>query len=185
MKKLKLIVILIVFLLSASACQNYNYPNVSGDTATVSPETTIFESEADLEIARETENKENEQNEDEIKMINIKIGDNVFAAALEKNSSTDALLKLLKDGPITINMRDYGNMEKVGMFPQNLPTNDQHITTEPGDLILYQGNAFVIYYAPNTWSFTKLGKINDVTANELKRVLGDGNVDVVLSLISD
>jgi len=24
---------------------------------------------------------------------------------------------------------------------------------------LYQGNSFVIYYAPNTWSLTRLGKI--------------------------
>jgi hypothetical protein len=61
--------------------------------------------------------------------------------------------------------------------------NDERITTEPGDLILYQGNAFVIYYAPNTWSFTRLGKIDNVTREELINILGQGNVTVVLEII--
>jgi chitodextrinase len=73
-------------------------------------------------------------------------------------------------------------MEKVGGLGKTLPTNDERITTEPGDLILYQGNALVIYYAPNTWTFTRLGKITGVTGEELKTILGNGNVTVTLSL---
>lgn len=73
-------------------------------------------------------------------------------------------------------------MEKVGSLGQDLPTNDEQITTEAGDLILYQGNSFVIYYAPNSWNFTRLGKINDVTAEELQEILGEGDVTVTLSL---
>jgi hypothetical protein len=49
-------------------------------------------------------------------------------------------------------------------------------------LILYQGNAFVIYYAPNTYSFTRLGKIDNVTRDELIAALGSGNVTVTLEL---
>ena len=60
--------------------------------------------------------------------------------------------------------------------------NDEQITTEAGDLILYQGNSFVIYYAPNSWNFTRLGKINDVSEEELREILGDGDVTVTLSL---
>ena len=48
--------------------------------------------------------------------------------------------------------------------------------------ILYQGSALVIYYAPNSWNFTRLGKIDDVTAEELRESLGDSNVTVTLSL---
>lgn len=73
-------------------------------------------------------------------------------------------------------------MEKVGNLGTNLPTNNEQITTEAGDLILYQGSALVIYYAPNSWNFTRLGKIQNVTADELKEILGDGNVTVKLSL---
>ena len=112
--------------------------------------------------------------------MKIIIGNRELTATLVQNSSTQALIEWLKTGPITINMRDYGNMEKVGSFGRNLPTNDERITTEPGDLILYQGNAFVIYYAPNTWSFTRLGKVNNVTGQELLNILGAGNVTVIL-----
>ena len=117
--------------------------------------------------------------------MKITVGNRELTATLVANSSTEALKEWLKTGPVTINMRDYGNMEKVGGFGRSLPTNDERITTEPGDLILYQGNAFVIYYAPNTWSFTRLGKINGVTRQELLDVLGQGNVTVTLSLYQD
>ena len=112
--------------------------------------------------------------------MKITIGDKELIATLAHNTSTEALKELLKAGPITIQMHDYGNMEKVGGLGRNLPTNDERITTEPGDLILYQGNSFVIYYAPNTWTFTRLGKINNVTREELINILGKGNVTVIL-----
>ena len=114
--------------------------------------------------------------------MNITIGDNVLVATLVESSSVDALKKALSEGPITVHMRDYGSMEKVGPLGMDLPRNDEQITTEAGDIILYQGNAFVIYYAPNSWNFTRLGKINDVTAEELRETLGDGNVTITLSL---
>ena len=112
--------------------------------------------------------------------MKITIGNRELIATLAHNSSAEALKELLKTGPVTIQMRDYGNMEKVGGLGRNLPTNDERITTEPGDLILYQGNSFVIYYAPNTWTFTRLGKINNVTREELINVLGRGNITVIL-----
>lgn len=73
-------------------------------------------------------------------------------------------------------------MEKVGSIGTDLPRNDEQITASAGDLILYQGNSFVIYYAPNSWDFTKFGRIQNMTADELKELLGDGDVTVTLSL---
>jgi flavodoxin len=112
----------------------------------------------------------------------LHIGNEVLTATLSENTSTEALKELLASGNVTINMRDYGGFEKVGSLGTNLPTNDVRITSEPGDLILYQGNQLVIFYAPNSWSYTRLGKINDVTQNELINILGSGNVTVTLSL---
>lgn len=117
--------------------------------------------------------------------IKLKItidGQTELTATLVDNSSTAALIDLVKANPLTIAMHDYGNMEKVGSIGTTLPRNDEQITTEAGDLILYQGNAFVIYYAPNSWSFTRLGKIDNVTQDELKAILGDGDVTVTLEL---
>ncbi len=115
-------------------------------------------------------------------ILKLIIGNNTLTATLVENSTTNALKEMLADGPMTIDMKDYGSMEKVGAFPRSLPRNDRQINTEAGDLILYQGNSFVIYYAPNSWNFTRIGKINDVTGKDLKNILGDGNVSVTLSM---
>ena len=79
-------------------------------------------------------------------------------------------------------MSGYGNFEKVGPLGQSLPTNNQQITTEAGDIILYQGNQITIYYDRNSWNFTRLGKINDVTSQQLRDILGSGDVNVTFSL---
>ncbi len=115
-------------------------------------------------------------------LLYIKIGDVTLTATLSDNSSAAALMDLLRQGEVTIAMHDYGNFEKVGELPVALPTNDENISTGAGDLILYLGRRFVIYYDHNSWDFTRLGKINDVTQAELKAILGEGNVTVVLSM---
>lgn len=115
--------------------------------------------------------------------INIKVEESTtLTATLADNSSASALMKLLESGPVTINMRDYANMEKVGSLPESLPRNDTYFTTQPGDLVLYLGNQFVIYYDNNSYNFTCLGKINgNYTGPQLKSILGNGNVTVTLS----
>lgn len=135
-----------------------------------------------------TNNTSNEiQNSNDIQMeenmkLYIKINNKTLTATLEDNSSVDALLEKLKQGDIIIEMSDYANFEKVGPLGFSLPRNDKSITTTPGDIILYQGNQITIYYDTNTWSFTKLGKIENVTQKELKEILGNGDVTVTFSL---
>ncbi len=85
-------------------------------------------------------------------------------------------------GNITVEMEDYGNMEKAGPIGTSLPRNDRQTTTGPGDIILYQGKYLVIYYDTNSWNFTRLGKIDNVTQAVLKSALGEGGVRVTLSL---
>ena len=125
----------------------------------------------------ETQNKESE-----MQMIYAHIGENILEILPENNSSVKAFLEILKKSDITINMHDYGNFEKVGSLGNTLPTNDQRITTEIGDVILYQGNQITIYYDKNTWNFTRLGKVQGLSAEELKNILGNGDVEVKFSL---
>ncbi len=126
-------------------------------------------------------NSNNTDREENMKLY-IKVNNRTLTATLVDNSSTRALIEKLENNDITINMSDYGNMEKVGGFGFSLPTNNESINTEAGDLILYQGNSLVIYYDTNSWNFTRLGKIDNVNQRELKQILGNGNVDVTLSL---
>ncbi len=114
----------------------------------------------------------------------ILIGEHTLTVKMADNSSAEALLALLKEGDITVDAHDYGSFEKVGALGTKLPTNDEHITTQPGDVILYQGDQITVYYETNSWSFTRLGKVQGVTADQLKAILGNGNVTMVLSLKS-
>lgn len=117
--------------------------------------------------------------------INITVGRHTLTATLVDNSSTRALFDLLSTGPVEIHMSDYAGMEKVGNLPQSLPQNNGPMNTVPGDVILYQGRSFVIYYGTNSWSLTPLGKIDgNLSGSELKSILGNDNVDIVLSVQS-
>lgn len=133
-------------------------------------------------IDKEKINNDIENEEYSNMKIKLEINNYELTATLVDNSSTQALIEKLKESDITINMSDYGNMEKVGQLNFSLPRNDQNITTESGDLILYQGNNFVIYYDTNNWSLTKLGKIDNIDKQQLNNILGGGSVIVTLSL---
>lgn len=114
--------------------------------------------------------------------MKVTAGGTTFTAALADNSSVTALKELLKKGPLTIRMSDYASMEKVGPIGTHLPQNDEQITTGAGDIILYQGDSLVIYYDTNSWNFTRIGKIEGVTKEELLKALGTGDVTVTFSL---
>ena len=105
-----------------------------------------------------------------------------LAVNWEENSSVDALRELQKKGEITLDMSDYGGFEKGAPLPETLPENNEQMHTDAGDVILYQGKQFVIYYDTNSWSLTPLGKVTGMTKAELQALLGTGNVTAVLSL---
>ncbi len=161
MKRFFCILLSLAIFISVTACGNKD----KGEYLSAKPQTNKNQEEKEMEM-------------------NIQIGEHVLTAKLVQNSSTEALVEMLSEGPVTITMNDYANMEKVGSLPASLPRNDKQISTEAGDLILYQGNSFVIYYDTNAWSLTRLGKIENVTQQELKEILGSGSVTVVLSLLS-
>lgn len=109
-------------------------------------------------------------------------GSHKITATLTDNSSATAFYELLKKGPVTIKMSDYGNFEKVGSLGTTLPRNDSQITTSAGDIILYQGNQITIYYDTNSWNFTRLGKVDGVTQAELTKILGKDDVTAVFEI---
>ena len=117
--------------------------------------------------------------------LNIQIDNgtnkHTLTATLYDNSSSRALVELLQKGAVTIDMHDFSNFEKVGDLPVTLPRNDTPTNTDAGDLILYLGKRFVIYYDKNSWDFTPLGKVDGVTKAELKKILGKRNVTAVLT----
>lgn len=114
--------------------------------------------------------------------ILLSVGDRSLTASLVDNSAIHELLELLEKGAITIQMNDYGGFEKVGELPQSFTTSNSQITTEPGDIMLYQGNNMVIFYGTNSWSYTRLGKVDGATSDSLRQFLGSGNISLTISL---
>lgn len=92
-------------------------------------------------------------------IIKLSVNNNTFDVKLENNSAANELVKKLKEGNITIQASEYGGFEKVGSLGFSLPTNDERISTSPGDIVLYQANQISLFYDSHSWSYTKLGKI--------------------------
>ena len=127
--------------------------------------------------------KENRLNSQQQAMnIYITANGTTMRATLASNTSAQALFQRLEESDVTYTAQDYGNFEKVGDLGFSLPTNNEQITTKPGDLILYQGRKLCIYYDTNTWDFTRIGRIEGMAQQELKQALGTGGVTVTLSL---
>ena len=125
------------------------------------------------------DNTENEEELTEMKMT-VQVGESTFTATLEENAAVDALVEMMEHGSVTIQMSDYAGFEKVGALGSSLPTSNRQTTTQAGDIVLYQGNQIVLFYGSNSWSYTRLGKIDDLTG--WTEALGGGDVSVTFSL---
>ena len=115
-------------------------------------------------------------------LVKVKINDEIFDVKLENNSATQELVKELKKGNVTVTATEYGGFEKVGELGFSLPANDENVEANPGDIVLYQGDKVSLFYGTHSWSYTKLGKIDNVDSNKLKEVLGSGDVTLEFSL---
>lgn len=108
--------------------------------------------------------------------MNLEINGNRLEVELCPGPSAEALTRLLQNGPMTLPMKDFANIEKFGNLGTDLPGREEYMTVEPGDVILSEGHLLVIYYAPNSWNYTRLGRVLNVDEEQLKRTLGKGDV---------
>ena len=88
------------------------------------------------------------------------------------NASVKALNEIK---PIEINMNRYSNFEQVGSIGRSIISNDTNITTNPGDIVLYNSSNIVVFYGSNSWAYTKLGHIN-LSNEELKELLDKSSI---------
>lgn len=147
---------------------------------TEDPESQSSGSDSDKvqEVQAAEQNVKEEETMDR-KMI-VEVGGKHFTATLEDNKAADTLAEMMQEDPVTVQMSDYGGFEKVGDLGTELPTSNRQTTTRAGDIVLYQGNQIVIFYGSNSWSYTRLGRIDDLTGWET--ALGDGDATVTFAL---
>lgn len=121
----------------------------------------------------------NEREQIAMKM-NVQVGAYAFTATLEDNDAVRELLEMMQAGPVTINMSDYSGFEKVGPLDRSLTTSNSQTTTTAGDIVLYNGNNIVMFYGSNSWSYTRIGKIDDLT--DWAAALGSGDITATFTL---
>lgn len=120
----------------------------------------------------------------EITEMYITVNGNKLKVTLEQNSSVAALADILKQGDITFNADQNGGFEIYGNIGHTLPSNDTWISAQAGDVILYSKKYLCLFFGNNSYSYTRIGKINGYSASELRTLLGadQGSVQVTISL---
>ena len=153
--------------------------SVQADAQTGAGGTVESSVQADAESgSATTENREEEEHT--VMKMNVQIGDRTFAATLEDNDAVREFVDLMKDSPVTIAMRDYSGFEKVGPLGKRLSADDRQTTTAAGDIVLYNGDQIVLFYGSNSWSYTRIGRIDDLTG--WADALGSGDITAVFTL---
>ena len=112
--------------------------------------------------------------------MNVQVGTYTFTATLEDNDAGRELTEMMQAGPVTINMSDYSGFEKVGPLGKSLTTSNSQTVTTAGDIVLYNGNNIVMFYGSNSWSYTRIGKIDDLT--DWTAALGSGDITAIFTL---
>ena len=116
----------------------------------------------------------------------ITIDGKTQSVTLIDNTATKALTERLQQSPVNITLNSSGDFEIWGTLGFSLPTSDQQMTAQPGDVILYNGSNICLFYGSNSWSYTPLGRIDGLSVSELRSFLqaGKSNISVTLSLTS-
>ena len=178
---LSLMMLMLMLSIVLSACANSPDDNMSVNKENIVEENTIEEKVTDSEgvVGGETKVNDEIESNKEQNMV-MKIGDTSVDVTWEDNDSIKELNKLAESG-LSISMSMYGGFEQVGSIGQSITRNDVQMTTQSGDIVLYSGNQLVVFYGSNSWSYTKLGKIN-LSQKELEKLLGNGDVTITLVL---
>ena len=115
----------------------------------------------------------------------ITIDGQTQSVTLVDNDATRELVAALQDASITVTLND-NNFEIWGSLGRSLTTKNEQMTAQPGDIVLYNGSNICIFYDSNSWSYTRLGKIDGLSGSQLRTFLkaGQSNIAVTLSLTS-
>ena len=177
--RLSLLLLLAALLLSACGGEAAAPAPTEAATETEAPVVTPAETAAPTPAPTEAEARAGETTEEEAS-LKLWINEQEVEVLWEDNDSVRALEELAGAEGLTVALSGYGGFEQVGSLGARLPRDDVQTVTEPGDIVLYSGNSIVLFYGSNSWAYTRLGKIQGLDENELRELLGGGDVTIRL-----
>lgn len=175
MRKETISAITLVCLLLITGCAN-TAPVLETSAKQIASETAKLETQS---IVPNTQPNSEENNP----TINLSLNNTSIPISWEENKSVEELSSLLKNGSIIVNTKRYGGFEQVGRLPQSIVKNDVQMTTTAGDIVLYNGNSIVLFYGSNSWAYTKLGRIDDMSTEKIKKLLDVEETKLTISLV--
>ncbi len=166
MKKAVALILLLLMIFALNACND-----TSNETATTS-----------VTVSKTEQTNEEAQSGKQINEMKVKININgkTFTATLEDNSAAKEFYEVIKNEGLTVEMSDYSGFEKVGSLGRTLTASDKQTRTKSGDIVLYNGSQLVMFYGTNSWSYTRLGRIDDL--NGWEDALGSGDITAEFSV---
>ena len=96
----------------------------------------------------------------------ITIDGRTEAVTLTNNSATQALVAKLQEASVMVTLNSSGGFEIWGALGFSLPTSNEQINAQPGDIVLYNGSNICMFYGTNSWNYTLLGKIDGLSESE-------------------
>ena len=177
--------ITLVLLLTAVICLNgcADRPDLPTEPSTFAAENTPQTAESVKSAKMTTEETTMSEIDTTEPMLILTIDGTAVDVQWENNAAVTELYALAQNA-ITVNTSAYGGFEQVGSFPQSFSRSDAQMTTQPGDIVLYSGNQLVVFFGSNSWSYTKLGHISGLSADELAALLDKEQTVIELQLKS-
>lgn len=178
MKKFLINFMYIAFILCLSACNSVT-DNLSGMAFTEPADSVIQTKNEAIQNKGSADGETNMVSEKESEM-KLFINDIEIPVIWEENVSVAKLMEDASKEDIIISMSMYSDFEQVGSLDREYYSDDIQMTAHNGDIVLYNSSNIVLFYGSNTWSYTKLGKMN-LSQREVIDLLSNGNVTITIS----
>ena len=174
---IKKFAVLLLAVLLCTGCQSEE----GGATASQSPGGDDGTSESEAVTTPETTEVEDMT---PAMIVSLMIGDERYNIETVGNPTAADFYKRVSSEPLSLKMEDYGGFEKNAELPWELSSDeDEQVTVQPGEIVLYQGKTLVLLYEENTAAYTRLGIISeteDVKEELFKKLKKGKTVDMEL-----
>ena len=179
----------VVLLFCLTACGGSDLKKSQEINDTSKLENMISESQAEIQsdinrsdkYTKFTSNIDNNDDVGENVGMKLYINDAEVPVTWEDNDTIAELAEQVKLGDNNVSMSMYSDNEQVGSLGRNYTSNDKQTTTHNGDIVLYNENSIVLFYGSNSWSYTRLGKM-DIPEHEVVELLSNGDVELKISI---
>ena len=117
---------------------------------------------------------------EDVASMKLYINETEIPVIWEENRSVREIMEEAAKGDIIVEMSMYSDNEQVGSLGRSYISNNKQTTTHNGDIVLYNSSNIVVFYGSNSWSYTRLGKMN-LSESEVTAMLSNGDVQLKIT----